>query len=48
MGKQDHTYTDSIAHISKEDNWPAMKSELVKKYIKQDIHFTNSTDYEKL
>ena len=37
-----------IAHISKEDNWPIRKSELVKKYLKQFIHFTNSTDYEKL
>jgi hypothetical protein len=37
-----------IAHISKEDNWPLRKSELVNKYIKQVIHFINSTDYEKL
>jgi len=37
-----------IAHISKEDNWPVKKSELVKKYIKQVIHFTNSIEYEKL
>ena len=37
-----------IAHISKEDNWPIRKSELVKKYLKQVIHFTNSIDYEKL
>jgi ribonuclease HI len=37
-----------IVHISKEDNWPVRKSELVKKYIKQVIHFTNSIDYEKL
>ena len=37
-----------IAHISKEDNWPIRKSELVKKYLKQVIHFTNSIEYEKL
>jgi len=37
-----------IAHISKEDNWPIRKRELVKKYLKQVIHFTNSIDYEKL
>ena len=37
-----------IAHISKEDNWPISKSELVKKYLKQLIYFTNSIDYEKL
>jgi len=37
-----------IADISKEDNWPIRKSELVNKYLKQAIHFTNSIDYEKL
>jgi hypothetical protein len=37
-----------IAYISREDNWPVWKSELVNKYLKQVIHFTNSTDYEKL
>jgi hypothetical protein len=37
-----------ILHISKEDNWPIRKSELVNKYLKQVIHFTNSIDYEKL
>ena len=37
-----------IGHISKEDNWTIRKSELVKKYLKQAIHFTNSIDYEKL
>jgi len=37
-----------IAHNSKEDNWPIRKSELVKKYLKQLIYFTNSIDYEKL
>ena len=37
-----------IAQISKEDNWPIKKSELVSKYLEQVIHFTNSIDYEKL
>ena len=37
-----------IEHISKEEHWSVRKSELVKKYIKQVIHFTNSIDYEKL
>jgi len=37
-----------MAHISKEDNWPIRKSELVNKYLKQVIHFTDSIDYEKL
>jgi hypothetical protein len=37
-----------IAHISKEDNWPIRKSELVNKYLKQVIHYINSIDYEKL
>jgi len=37
-----------IAHISKEDNWPIRKSEILKKYLKHLIYFTNSIDYEKL
>jgi hypothetical protein len=37
-----------IAYISREDNWPVRNSELVNKYLKQVIHFTNSIDYEKL
>jgi hypothetical protein len=37
-----------IAHISKEDNWPIRKSELVNKYLKQVIHYIISNDYEKL
>jgi len=37
-----------IAHISKEDNWPVRKSELVNRYLKQVIHFINSIDCEKL
>jgi hypothetical protein len=48
-----HTHTQRerervIAHISKKDNWPVRKSELVNKYLKQVIHFINSTDYEEL
>jgi hypothetical protein len=37
-----------IAQIAKEDNWPVRKSDLVKKYLKQLIQFTESIDYEKL
>jgi hypothetical protein len=37
-----------IEHITKEDNWPIRKSELMNKYLKQVVHFTNSIDYEKL
>ena len=37
-----------MAHISKEDNWPVRKSELVNRYLKQVIHFINSIDNEKL
>ena len=37
-----------IAYISKEDNWPVKKSELVNKYLKEFISFANSTDYEKM
>jgi hypothetical protein len=37
-----------IANISKEDNWPIRKSDLVRKYLKQLIYFTNSIDYEKM
>jgi len=37
-----------IAHITKEDNWPIRKSELMNKHLKQFIHFTNYLDYEKL
>jgi hypothetical protein len=29
-------------------NWPIRKSELVNKYLKQVIHYTDSIDYEKL
>ena len=37
-----------IAYISREDNWPVRKSDLVKKYLKQFIQFTNSINFEKL
>jgi hypothetical protein len=37
-----------IAYIWREDNWPVKKSELVNKYLKQVVQFTNSIDYEKL
>ena len=37
-----------IAYISKADNWPVKKSELVNKYLKQFINFADSIDYGKL
>jgi hypothetical protein len=37
-----------IAHISKKDNWPIGKSELVNRYLTWVIQFTNSIDNEKL
>jgi len=37
-----------IAYISKEDNWPVKKNELVNKYLKQFTNFANSIDYGKL
>jgi hypothetical protein len=37
-----------IVHISKEDNRPVRKNELLNKYLKQIIHFINCIDYEKL
>jgi len=37
-----------LVHITKEDNWPVWKSELVNKYLKQVINFTDSIDYGKL
>jgi hypothetical protein len=45
-----HTYQRDklIAHISKEENWPIRKSDLVRKYLKQLIYFTNSIDFEKM
>jgi hypothetical protein len=37
-----------ISNVSKQDNWPVDKSELVKKHIKHFLQLTNSTDFEKL
>jgi len=37
-----------ISSLSKQDSWPVNKSDLVKKYIKHFIQFTNSIDFEKL
>jgi hypothetical protein len=39
-----------ISNVSKQDNWPVekKKSDLVNKYIKHFIQFTNSIDFEKL
>jgi hypothetical protein len=37
-----------IAYISKEDNWPVKKNELVTKYLKQFTNSANSIDYGKL
>ena len=46
--KLDNEREKLIGHISREDNWPVKKSELVNEYLQQAIHFTNSIDYEKL
>jgi len=37
-----------ISYIAKQDAWPKENSELVNKYIKQFIQFTNSIDFDKL
>jgi hypothetical protein len=37
-----------INSVSKQDNWPVNKSDLVNKYIKQFTQFANSIDFEKL
>jgi hypothetical protein len=37
-----------ISNVLKQGNWPASKSDLVNKYIKHFIQFTNSVDFEKL
>jgi len=37
-----------ISNILKQENWPVNKSDLVNKYIKHFIRFTNSIDSEKL
>jgi hypothetical protein len=36
------------SNVSKQDNWPVNKSDLVNKYIKHVTQFTNSVDFEKL
>jgi hypothetical protein len=37
-----------IAYISKEDNWPIRKRDLVNKYLRQLTQFTDSIDFGKL
>jgi hypothetical protein len=37
-----------ISNVSKPDNWPVNKSDLVNKHVKHLIQFTNSIDFEKL
>jgi hypothetical protein len=37
-----------ISNVSKQDNWPVNKSDLVSKHIKHFIQFANSIDFEKL
>jgi hypothetical protein len=37
-----------ISNVSKQDNWPVEKGDLVNKNITDFIQFTNSIDFEKL
>jgi hypothetical protein len=37
-----------ISHVSKQDNWPVNKSDLVNKHIKHFVQFINSIDFGKL
>jgi hypothetical protein len=37
-----------ISNLSKQDNWLVNKSDLVIKYLKHFIQFTDSIDFEKL
>ena len=37
-----------ISSVSKQDNWPVEKSDLVNKHLKHFIQFTNSMDFAKL
>jgi len=37
-----------VAYISREEDWPVRKRELVNKYLKQFTNFANSIDFEKL
>jgi hypothetical protein len=43
-----HQIDKLIAHISKEENWPIRKSDLVRNYLEQLICFTNSIEFEKM
>jgi uncharacterized C2H2 Zn-finger protein len=36
-----------IRNVSKQDNWPVGRSDLVHKHIKHFIQFANSVDFEK-
>jgi hypothetical protein len=36
------------SNVSKQDNWPVNESDLVNKYIKHFIQFTNSVGFKKL
>ena len=37
-----------IREVSKQDNWPVEKSNLVNKHIRHFIQFANAIDFEKL
>jgi len=37
-----------ISKVSKQDNWPVTKSDLVNKFIKHFLEFTNTIDFRKL
>ena len=37
-----------ISEVSKQDNWPVTKSDLVNKYIKYFLEFMNTIDFKKL
>jgi hypothetical protein len=37
-----------ISNVSKQDNWPVNKSDLMNKHIKHFIQFVNSIDFGKL
>ena len=37
-----------IREVSKQDNWPVEKSDLVNKHMKHFIQFANAIDFEKL
>jgi hypothetical protein len=48
LNRLNHQRDKLIAHISKEENWPIRKSDLVRKCLKQLIYFTNSIDFGKM